>query len=105
MDKKKIIIIELVVFVCILIIGIAITLNLNNQTPEPINNTTQSTEVSVDSINKETQSDSSSSQENDPGAFYSRQSNEMIYTGDVKVGPDGHTRYKHLGYNEWEMLD
>ena len=91
MDKKKIIIIELVVFVCILIIGIAITLNLNNQTTEPINNTTQS--------------DSSSSQESDPGAFYSRQSNEMIYTGDVKVGPDGHTRYKHLGYNEWEMLD
>ena len=45
MDKKKIIIIELVVFVCILIIGIAITLNLNNQTTEPINNTTQSTEV------------------------------------------------------------
>ena len=36
MDKKKIIIIELVVFVCILI-GIAITLNLNNQTTEPIN--------------------------------------------------------------------
>ena len=44
MDKKKIIIIELVVFVCILIIGIAITLNLNNQTTEPINNTTQSTQ-------------------------------------------------------------
>ena len=69
MDKKKIIIIELVVFVCILIIGIAITLNLNNQTTEPINNTTQSTEVSVDSINKETQSDSSSSQESQKNVF------------------------------------
>lgn len=39
------------------------------------------------------------------GHFTADKVMKMIYTGDVKVGPDGHTRYKHLGYNEWEMLD
>ena len=53
MNKKKIIIIELIVVVCILIAGIAITLNLNNQTTPANNNTTQ---VTVDSINQETSS-------------------------------------------------
>lgn len=45
----------------------------------------------------------SSSSNDDPGAFYSKQSNSMIYTGDIKEGPDGHT-YKHLGYNQWEQI-
>ncbi len=40
----------------------------------------------------------------DPGAFYSEQEGRVIYTGEIHDAPDGH-RYKHLGYNEWEMVD
>lgn len=40
----------------------------------------------------------------DPGAFYSAQEGRVIYTGEINNAPDGH-RYKHLGYNEWEMID
>lgn len=40
----------------------------------------------------------------DYGAFYSEQQGRIIYTGEIHDGPDGH-RYKHLGYNEWEMVD
>ena len=40
----------------------------------------------------------------DPGAFYSQQAMRTIYTGEVEVGPDGHT-WKHLGYNEWVKID
>ena len=50
MNKKQIIIIELIVVVCILIAGIAITLNLNNQTIA--NNTT---EAVVDQVTEESQ--------------------------------------------------
>lgn len=39
----------------------------------------------------------------DPGAFYSAQEGRIIYTGEVHDGPDGN-RYRHLGYNEWEMV-
>lgn len=46
----------------------------------------------------------SSSSNDDPGAFYSKQSNCMIYTGDTREGPDGHT-WRHLGYNQWEQID
>ena len=46
----------------------------------------------------------SSSSNDDPGAFYSKQSNRMYYTGDIAPGPDGHN-YKHLGYNQWEQID
>ncbi len=53
MNKKQIIIIELIIVVCILIAGIAITLNLNNQTAPAANNTTQS--VAVDSVTGEDQ--------------------------------------------------
>ena len=56
MDKKQIIIIELIVVVCILIAGFAITLNLNNQATTLANNTT---EAVVDSVTQ----DESSSQE------------------------------------------
>ena len=45
-----------------------------------------------------------SSSNDDPGAFYSPQSNRMIYTGDTELAPDGHT-YRHLGYNQWEQID
>lgn len=40
----------------------------------------------------------------DPGAFYSAQEGRIIYTGEVHEGPDGHL-YKHLGYNQWEMVE
>ena len=42
--------------------------------------------------------------QDDPGAFYSEQEGRTIYTGEIQNAPDGH-RYKHLGYNEWEMID
>lgn len=44
------------------------------------------------------------SEDIDYGAFYSAQEGRIIYTGEVHDGPDGH-RYRHLGYNEWEMVD
>ena len=40
----------------------------------------------------------------DPGAFYSVQEGRTIYTGEIQYAPDGHI-YKHLGYNEWDMID
>lgn len=43
-------------------------------------------------------------EEVDDGAFYSGQEGRIIYTGEIHEGPDGH-RYRHLGYNEWEMVD
>lgn len=44
------------------------------------------------------------SEDVDDGAFYSGQEGRVIYTGEIHEGPDGH-RYRHLGYNEWEMVD
>ena len=44
------------------------------------------------------------SEDIDYGAFYSEQQGRVIYTGEINEGPDGH-RYRHLGYNEWEMVD
>lgn len=44
------------------------------------------------------------SEDIDDGAFYSGQAGRVIYTGEIHEGPDGH-RYRHLGYNEWEMVD
>ena len=43
-------------------------------------------------------------EDTDDGAFYSAQEGRVIYTGEIHEGPDGH-RYRHLGYNEWEMVD
>lgn len=40
----------------------------------------------------------------DPGAFYSAQEGRIIYTGEVHGAPDGN-RYRHLGYNEWELVE
>lgn len=49
--------------------------------------------------------DSSSSSSNyDSGAFYSKQSESMVYTGEVRDAPDGH-KWRHLGDNEWERVD
>lgn len=109
MDNKKIIIIGLIIVVFILIAGITITLNHTTQSTNntiETNNTTQSDTVTVESItsdNSETPSESISSQESDPGAFYSAQSEKMIYTGDIQE-MEGH-HYKHLGYNKWEEID
>ena len=44
------------------------------------------------------------SEDVDDGAFYSGQAGRVIYTGEIHDAPDGH-RYRHLGYNEWEMVD
>lgn len=40
----------------------------------------------------------------DYGAFYSEQAGRIIYTGEIHDGPDGN-RYRHLGYNEWELVE
>ncbi len=109
MDKKNIIIIGLIIVVFLLISTIAITLNQTTQSTNntiETNKTSQSNTVTVESVtsdNSETQSESSSSQESDPGAFYSAQSEKMIYTGDIQE-LEGH-HYKHLGYNKWEQID
>lgn len=52
----------------------------------------------------EEDSDNDTSEDVDYGAFYSEQAGRVIYTGEIQEGPDGH-RYRHLGYNEWEMVD
>ena len=45
-----------------------------------------------------------SSTVNDPGAFYSAQEGRVIYTGEIHDAPDGH-KYKHLGHNEWVLVE
>ena len=45
-----------------------------------------------------------SSTDIDDGAFYSEQAGRTIYTGEVQLGPDDHY-WKHLGNNEWVMID
>lgn len=49
-------------------------------------------------------SSTSSSSNYDSGAFYSKQSESMVYTGEVRDAPDGH-KWRHLGNNEWERVD
>lgn len=65
--------------------------------------TTQQVEV-VDDVDTSDPEPEPDSQDDDPGAFYSAQEGRIIYTGEIHDAPDGH-RYKHLGYNEWEMID
>ena len=64
------------------------------------NTTTQEIEVVGEVVSEQT----STSEDVDPGAFYSAQEGRIIFTGEVHDGPDGH-KYKHLGYNEWEMVE
>ena len=57
------------------------------------------------SSSSDASSDSSSTSSNyDSGAFYSKQSESMVYTGEVRDAPDGH-KWRHLGNNEWERVD
>lgn len=65
------------------------------------NTTVREIEVVEEEIPQEV---ATSSGDIDYGAFYSAQEGRIIYTGEVHEGPDGH-RYKHLGNNEWEMVD
>ena len=44
------------------------------------------------------------SEDIDYGAFYSEQAGRIIFTGEIHDGPDGN-RYRHLGYNEWELVE
>ena len=68
------------------------------------NNTTQKLTIKEEVVEAEPASSDSSSSNYDSGSFYSAQSNSMIYTGDTKKGPDGHT-WRHLGNNQWEKID
>lgn len=54
-----------------------------------------------DAVNED---DGGSSGSDDPGAFYSAQEGRIIYTGEIHDAPDGN-RYRHLGYNEWELVE
>lgn len=62
------------------------------------NNVTQEIEIVEEAVENNT------SEDIDHGAFYSEQAGRTIYTGEIHEGPDGH-RYRHLGHNEWEMVD
>ena len=50
-----------------------------------------------------TSSSSSGSSDNDPGAYYSRQSLKTYYTGDIVQEPGG-GYMRHLGNNRWEPV-
>ena len=63
---------------------------------------TQEIEIVEEEVVEEDVPDTS--EDVDDGAFYSGQEGRVIYTGEIHEGPDGH-RYRHLGYNEWEMVD
>lgn len=65
------------------------------------NTTTQEIEIVEEDVPEEIED---TSEDYDPGAFYSAQEGRVIYTGEIHGGPDGH-RYRHLGYNEWEMVE
>lgn len=69
-------------------------------------NFTEDTETQeIEIVEEEVVEDVPDTSENtDDGAFYSAQEGRVIYTGEIHEGPDGH-RYRHLGYNEWEMVD
>lgn len=70
----------------------------DNFTEETISETVEIIEEVVDDV------DPTPAENSDPGAFYSAQEGRVIYTGEVHDAPDGH-KYKHLGYNEWEMVE
>ena len=38
------------------------------------------------------------------GAYYSAQSEQTYYVGEIDIGPDGH-HWKHMGNNEWVRID
>lgn len=63
--------------------------------------TTQEIEIVEEDVEDDVED---TSEDIDYGAFYSEQAGRVIYTGEIHDGPDGH-RYRHLGYNEWEMVD
>ena len=57
------------------------------------NGTYESKKITIEEIVEETE-------EEDPGAFYSEQAQDTIYSGEVQEGPDGNW-YMHVGDNEW----
>lgn len=61
------------------------------------NTTTQKLQIEEEAVEAETDN-------YDAGAFYSKQSERTIYTGEVQDAPDGH-KWKHLGNNEWVKID
>lgn len=67
------------------------------------NNTTQKLTIKEKVVEAESASSSSSSSSNyDPGAFYSRQAEKTIYTGQVMDTPAG--KMRHLGNDKWEPV-
>ncbi|WP_298502724.1 Ig-like domain-containing protein [uncultured Methanobrevibacter sp.] len=75
-----------------------------NCTFEGNDNFTEETISETVEIVEEVSEDVSTSEDVDPGAFYSAQEGRIIYTGEIHDAPDGH-KYKHLGNNEWEMVE
>lgn len=67
------------------------------------NNTTQKLTIKEKVVEAESASSSSSSSSNyDSGAFYSRQAEKTIYTGEVMDTPAG--KMRHLGNDKWEPV-
>ena len=67
------------------------------------NTTTQKLTIKEKVVEAESASSSSSSSSNyDPGAFYSRQAEKTIYTGQVMDTPAG--KMRHLGNDKWEPV-
>ena len=56
----------------------------------------------IEATVSESSSESSSSSNYDPGAFYSAQGDKVYYTGDIVDTPGGKAR--HLGNNKWEPV-
>ena len=89
------------------------TVTVSYEGDEKYNGCNATEEITIEEEVVETQtssssdasSDSSSTSSNyDSGAFYSKQSESMVYTGEVRDAPDGH-KWRHLGNNEWERVD
>ena len=65
-------------------------------------NATQKLTIEEEVSQAQTSSTSTSSSNYDPGAFYSPQSERIIYTGEIVDTPGG--PHRHLGNNKWEPV-
>lgn len=68
------------------------------------NFTENTTSEDIEVVEEEVEPEITSTADDDPGAFYSAQEGRIIYTGEVHDAPDGH-KYKHLGNNEWVLVE
>ncbi len=80
-----------------------VTVNYGGNENYTGNTTTQKLTIKEKVVEAESASSSSSSSSNyDSGAFYSRQAEKTIYTGEVMDTPAG--KMRHLGNDKWEPV-